>query len=58
LDVLMRTKQLLLERVYSVPIPMGRGGKPKWRRTSHLRRSYHMEVRRGGGLRSQYREAA
>lgn len=56
-DVLTGTKQRLLDRLYSVPIPSGRDGKPKWRRTSTLRRSYHVETVHGS-LRSQYTRAA
>ena len=53
-DVLTRTKELLLERVYSVPIPTTRGGRPKWRRTRTLSRSYHVEAF-GAGTRGNLR---
>ncbi len=42
-DVITLTKTNLLATVYSLPIPRTRTGKPKWRRTGDLRRSYHVE---------------
>lgn len=54
MDVVTGTKQRLLERVYSRPIPRTRSGRPKWRRTRTLSRSYHVEVE-SSGLRSMYR---
>lgn len=64
-DVLTRTKELLQERVYSLPIPLTHKGKAKWARTGHLRRSYHMEVMgmrigrgSGGNLRTLYSAAS
>lgn len=57
-DVLTRTKVLLQARVYSVPIPHTRRGKPKWRRTGTLRRSFHVEAFGGASLRSIYTAAS
>lgn len=61
-DVLTRTKELLVERVYGVPIPTGRSGKERWRRTGQLRRSYHVEAFGqsigGGNLRGIYSAAS
>ena len=61
-QVLALTKVYLTERVYNVPIPTTRSGKPRWRRYGHLRESYHVAAfglgaGRGGDLRSLYSAA-
>jgi hypothetical protein len=34
-----------LSIIYSIPVDVGKNGKPKWRRTGHLRRSEGVQVR-------------
>ncbi len=44
LQVLAGTLDILTNTVYATPIPVSRTGKPRWRRTGNLRRSYHMQL--------------
>lgn len=54
-QVLAVTRVYLTERVYNVPIPTTRRGKPKWKRTGHLRESYQVHSGSAiGGLRGLY----